>query len=106
LIDLKPRHVALIMMGCMFLITASYLVFLYGSWVQFQQDRSVRDSKLNDLLDRIPPRKDVSHETTEVQRVRSANDPPPVSSNSDQRSAGTVLRPVHEQTPQDGPASL
>lgn len=36
------------------LIGASYLVFLYASWHQFQQDKAVRDDKINELLERLP----------------------------------------------------
>lgn len=35
-------------------IAAAYLVFLYASWHDFQQDRGIRDQKMDALLDRLP----------------------------------------------------
>lgn len=48
------RNFVLLTLGCMFLVTAAYLVFLYGSWNQFQNDRAQRDAKIDELLDRFP----------------------------------------------------
>lgn len=48
------RRFDLILIGCVVVATVSYLVFLYGSWVQFQTDRLTRDSKIDELLDRFP----------------------------------------------------
>lgn len=35
-------------------IGVAYFVFLYASWHQFQQDRVARESKIDDILSRIP----------------------------------------------------
>lgn len=35
-------------------IGISYFTFLYKSWQAYQEDRLERDSKLNEILDRIP----------------------------------------------------
>jgi hypothetical protein len=40
----------------MFLMAASYMVFLYASWQSYQKDRTTRDDKINQLLDRLPQR--------------------------------------------------
>lgn len=40
----------------MLMIAAGYFVFLLATWHQFQNDRLVRDEKINELLDRIPPK--------------------------------------------------
>jgi hypothetical protein len=48
------RYFAIIAIGCMVVITASYLVFLYSSWEQFQNDRAKRDDKIDELLARFP----------------------------------------------------
>lgn len=45
-------HIAAI---CMIVaIGVAYFVFLYGSWMQFQKDRATRDSKIDELLERLP----------------------------------------------------
>lgn len=46
-----------ILTGCMVLATVAYLIFLAGTWQQFQQDRVSRDTKIDELLDRLPPKK-------------------------------------------------
>lgn len=35
-------------------IGVAYFIFLYASWNQFQQDRAARDSKIDELLSRLP----------------------------------------------------
>lgn len=35
-------------------IGVAYFIFLYASWVEFQKDRATRDSKIDQLLERIP----------------------------------------------------
>lgn len=46
------------------LIGVSYFVFLYATWMQFQRDKTARDAKIDDLLERIPkPAKPVSDES-------------------------------------------
>lgn len=41
-------------LGIITLIGVSYFVFLYATWIQFQRDKEARDSKIDDLLERIP----------------------------------------------------
>jgi hypothetical protein len=36
------------------LMAGAYLVFLAASWNAYQKDRDNRDTRINDLLDRIP----------------------------------------------------
>jgi hypothetical protein len=57
--SINHKEFTLILLVMMGIITCAYLVFLYGSWEQFQQDRLTRDNKINELLDRLPKRKDV-----------------------------------------------
>jgi hypothetical protein len=44
-----------IIAGCFVLMAAAYLAYLAASWNQYQEDRASRDSKINELLDRIKP---------------------------------------------------
>jgi hypothetical protein len=81
--DIKLGKSLLLVCGvCCIAITAAYFVFLYGSWLQFQSDRGRRDSKIDELLDRISTR-DTSASSPpapahgEVLRVRTADDKPP-----------------------------
>lgn len=41
-------------LGMIALIGVSYFVFLYATWLQFQRDKTARDSKIDELLERIP----------------------------------------------------
>jgi len=38
----------------MMIMAGAYLVFLISYWQQYQRDRSNRDDRINELLDRIP----------------------------------------------------
>jgi hypothetical protein len=57
---LNPKTVQVIAICCIITIGAAYLLFLYASWNQFQQDRATRDSKIDELLERIPKPKPVA----------------------------------------------
>lgn len=46
-----------LILAVVFLMAASYLVFLWGTWNQFQTDRVNRDHKLDEFLDRAFPKK-------------------------------------------------
>ena len=37
-------------------VGCAYFIFLWASWQQFQNDRTTRDSKIDELLARIPVR--------------------------------------------------
>jgi hypothetical protein len=52
--------VLLCMMG---MAMFAYLMFLAASWNAYQEDRARRDEKINELLDRLPRRRDVASES-------------------------------------------
>jgi hypothetical protein len=43
--------------GCMVFATVAYLLFLAASWNQYQEDRSARSVKIDEILDRLPKKK-------------------------------------------------
>lgn len=51
---MNPHVVQLTAFVVILVIGAAYLVFLYASWHEFQQDRITRDTKIDQLLERIP----------------------------------------------------
>lgn len=51
---MTPQLVQITAFVVILVIGAAYLVFLYASWNGFQQDRLTRDSKIDELLERIP----------------------------------------------------
>lgn len=51
---MNPRIVQLTAFVVILMIGAAYMIFLYASWNQFQNDRMTRDSKIDELLERIP----------------------------------------------------
>lgn len=53
-IKIEGKAISAIMLGIMCLAALSYMLFLYASWHQFQEDRFTRDEKIDELLDRIP----------------------------------------------------
>ena len=48
------RITPLIAIVAITVMCAAYLVFLYATWNEFQNDRKHRGAVLDDLLDRIP----------------------------------------------------
>lgn len=42
------------------LMAGAYFIFLYATWQQFQNDRALRESRIDEILDRLPTK------TTEV----------------------------------------
>jgi hypothetical protein len=48
---MNPNHVAILMIVA---IGAAYFVFLWASWQEFQKDRAMRDTKIDELLERLP----------------------------------------------------
>jgi hypothetical protein len=55
---MNPKTAAGCVVTLMFIISASYLLFLAASWNAYQSDRTMRDAKLNELLDRLPVKKE------------------------------------------------
>jgi|HubBroStandDraft_1064217.scaffolds.fasta_scaffold300294_3 nitrogen fixation-related uncharacterized protein len=42
---------------CIVVIAGAYCVFLYATWGQYQDDRKHKATALDELLDRLPPKK-------------------------------------------------
>jgi hypothetical protein len=57
---MNPNHVAIIMIVA---IGVAYFIFLWASWQEFQKDRATRDSKIDELLERIPKPRPVADES-------------------------------------------
>ena len=54
--DSKNKIVLIFGLTCAVMCCA-YLVYLAASWNQYQVDREQRDNTINDLLDRLNPKK-------------------------------------------------
>lgn len=39
------------------LMAGAYFIFLYATWQQFQSDRAMRERRIDEILDRLPPAK-------------------------------------------------
>lgn len=107
-LKLDRDKIVLIGLGCMFLITASYLLFLASTWVQFQADRNNRMEKINELLDRLPKSQSSGNDggnqeadgEAQVFRLRDADkEQSPNGANSVRDAASIVLRSLPQQTP-------
>lgn len=49
-----PKLTPIVAMAAIGILVASYLIFLYATWNQYQNDRLTRDAKIDALLDRLP----------------------------------------------------
>lgn len=50
----SPKVTPLIAIVAIGLMAGAYFIFLYATWNQFQNDRAMRDTKIDELLDRLP----------------------------------------------------
>lgn len=104
--DLDQKKLAAIAAGAIFLMAATYLVFLAATWVQFQADRNNRMEKIDELLDRLPQpgSNDGGHqevaEPGKVLRLRDTDQvPAPNHSDPVRDPASAILRTLSQQTP-------
>jgi hypothetical protein len=55
----KGTVILLAMMG---IAMCAYLLYLAASWNAYQEDRARRDEKINELLDRLPHKREATSE--------------------------------------------
>lgn len=60
---MNPVHVTAILM--IIAVGVGYFVFLWASWQEWQRDRATRDSKIDELLERLPKPKSKSEPVVE-----------------------------------------
>ena len=51
-----PKLPPIVAVCAIFLMAAAYMLFLYASWQSYQNDRTARDAKIDELLARFPKR--------------------------------------------------
>lgn len=56
-----PKITPIIAVMAISLMAGAYLLFLYATWNQFQNDRASRDRKIDELLDRLPKAEGVNN---------------------------------------------
>lgn len=49
-----PKLTPIVAMVAIGVLVGAYLIFLYGTWNQYQNDRAARDAKIDELLDKFP----------------------------------------------------
>jgi hypothetical protein len=51
---MNPKLISYVTCGAIVLIAIAYVMYLVAMWRQAQHDRTERDVKINELLDRVP----------------------------------------------------
>jgi uncharacterized membrane protein YedE/YeeE len=41
------------------MMAGAYFVFLYATWMQYQKDRGIREARIDEILERLPVKKEV-----------------------------------------------
>jgi hypothetical protein len=51
---LPVKYVPFVILGCVVIITGAYLIYLASSWQMMSQEHALRESRMNDILDKMP----------------------------------------------------